>query len=365
MQLSTQTDIPVSSLRIDVPAFGLIENELKQVRELVREQLSSCPDRNGIGRLVESLNSPAGKMIRAGLVLLSNRVASATLPSTLLRASGTSVGNALCEKVSQEDAGDRGDAAVRIGVIVEMIHNASLLHDDVIDEGKKRRGVPTVNSLWGNESAVLLGDFLLSRVLLMCGDLEPRYQRIIAAAAARTCEGELRQIIQRRNWQMSESEYIEIITEKTAALFSSCCHLGALSGGASWKEVRMLKDFGLNVGIAFQITDDLLDIIGDEKKVGKSLGSDICKSKPTLALIHLLGAADEKGKSLVKSRLGAGGGVKKALMEMLRSYGSLDYARRRAQEFVEKAIAALADLKDSDAKNALIETAKLMADRAV
>jgi len=352
MQLSTQTGRSVSSLRIGVPAFGLIENELKQVSELVKEQLASCPDRNGIGRLVECLNSPAGKMIRPGLVLLSNRVPSATLR--------TSVRDASCGEATEERAGNKGNTAVRIGVIVEMIHNAALLHDDVIDEGEKRRGLPTVNSLWGNESAVLLGDFLLSRVLLMCADLEPRYQRIIAAATARTCEGELRQIIQRRNWQMRESEYIEIITEKSAALFSSCCHLGALSGGASGKEVRMLKDFGLNAGIAFQITDDLLDIIGDENKVGKSLGSDICKSKPTLAVIHLLGAADEKEKSLVNRKLSDGGGSKKALVEMLRLYGSLDYARRRAKEFVAKGISALADLKESGAKSALIETARFI-----
>jgi len=349
MQLSTQTDIPASPSRIGVPAFKLIDNELKQVSEVVNEQLDGCSDKTGIGRLAKCLNSPAGKMIRPGLVLLSYRA----------------VRDASRKKTSQGRVVNKQDDAVRIGAIVEMIHNAALLHDDVIDEGKKRRGLPTVNSLWGNESAVLLGDFLLSRVLTMCADLEPRFQRIIAAAAARTCEGELRQIIQRRNWQINESEYIDIVTEKTAALFGGCCQLGALLGGAGGKEVKLLNAFGLNVGIAFQIIDDLHDIIGDEKKAGKTLGSDIGKSKPTLALIHLLKAVDEKEKSLVKSRLSAGSDGKEALIEMLRSYGSLGYARRRAEEFVAKGISALAGLKESGAKDTLIELARYVEGQAV
>ncbi|GAG45675.1 unnamed protein product, partial [marine sediment metagenome] len=229
--------------------------------KLVNEQLASCSE--SVRPLLEHLNTQGGKMIRPGLVLLSYH----------------SVCDQ-CEKKTQYEA-------VRIAAIVEIIHNATLLHDDVIDEGQKRRGLPTVNSLWGNESAVLLGDFLLSKVFKMCADLKPRFQKIIAAAAARTCEGELRQIIQKQNWQLSEPEYIDIITEKSAAFFSSCCSLGGLLADASETEARLLTCFGLNVGIAFQITDDLLDIVGDESKTGKTSGSDVDKNKLTLAVIHL------------------------------------------------------------------------------
>ena len=194
----------------------------------------------------------------------------------------------------------------------------------------------------------------------MCAELEARVAKVIAATAIRVCEGELRQVSQRQNWQLSESEYIDIITEKSAALFSSCCYLGGLLARASEAQVQSLADFGLNAGIAFQITDDLLDIIGDENKTGKTLGSDVSKHKLTLAVIHLLGAVDDPApirQSL--SSIGAG------LAEMLSRYGSLEYARGRAQEFVAKAIASLAGLKESDAKGALIEAAKFMAGRAV
>jgi octaprenyl-diphosphate synthase len=344
MELSAYTDIPGRALQSGVAAFKLIGNELKQVTEVVGEQLARCPQHNEIGRLIGYLKTSAGKMIRPGLLLLCYRA----------------VRGASCEKAAQECAGNKH---IHIAAIIEMIHNAALLHDDVIDEGQKRRGLPTVNSLWGNESAVLLGDYLLGRVFTMCADLEPRLQKIIAAATIGTCEGELRQINQRKNWRLSESEYIDIITAKTAALFSSSCHLGALLGGANEKEVDLLSTFGLNTGIGFQISDDLLDIIGDESKVGKTLGSDIGKNKLTLAVIHLLKVVDEKEKSLVISRLDSGRDGKKNLTGMLRSHGSIDYAHGRAQEFIAKAIAALAELKESSAKDALIEAAGFIKQR--
>lgn len=340
MQLPARTDISSTfNPRFCgglVPAKTGIDDELAQVKELIDEQLTSCPDKTGINRLLGTFDSCSGKMLRPGLVLLAG---------------------ACCGKIT--------DKHIRIAAVVEVIHNATLLHDDVIDEGQRRRGLPTVNSLWGNESAILLGDFLLSKVFQMCGDLQPRFQKIIAATTARICEGELRQVMQRRNWQLSESEYIDIITEKSAALFSSSCLLGGLLAGGSETQVQSLADFGLNVGIAFQITDDLLDIIGEESKTGKTLGTDADKNKLTLAVIHLLRAVDDKGKAEIESKLNTTEQSKKSLVKMLRSYGSLDYARSCAQEFVAQAIASLAGLKESDAKNTLIETAKFVGRRAI
>ena len=361
MQLPAHTEKFNSLLQSVVPAFRLIDDELGQVKELVNEQLASCSE--PVSRLVGHLNTRSGKMIRPGLVLLSYRA----------------VRDASCKKKQPHNAQYE---AVSIAAIMEIIHNATLLHDDVIDEGQRRRGLPTVNSLWGNESAVLLGDFLLSKVFRMCVDLEPRFQKIISATTGRLCEGELRQIIQRQNWQLSEAEYIDIITEKSAAFFSSCCYLGGLLAGASQRQVQLLTCFGLNTGIAFQITDDLLDIIGDEGKTGKTPGSDADKNKPTLAVIHLLGAMDERGKSAVINSLCVKRDAyrvkektqynirntqyeKETLIEMLRSYGSLKYAHSRAQEFVAKAIGSLAGLKESDAKDALIETARFVGRRAL
>jgi octaprenyl-diphosphate synthase len=307
---------------------------LNQVRELIEERLAVPSRASDIRGLLEHANIGGGKMIRPGLVLLCG---------------------ACCGGIT--------DNHIRVAAIMEMIHNATLLHDDVIDEGQKRRGRPTINSLWGNESAVLAGDFLLSRVFRMCSELESEVARIIATAAVRVCEGELRQVAQRRNWGLSEGQYIDIITEKSASLFSSSCHLGGLLAQANSKEVRSLADFGLNTGIAFQIADDLLDIVGDEKTTGKTLGSDADKNKPTLAVIHLLKAADERERAAIENQSAVAPEGAASLTEMLKRHGSLDYARMRAKEFVDKAVGALSVLEESDAKEALVETARFVVSR--
>ncbi len=337
MELPIHTDITDRIPRSGIPPFKLIEVKLDQVRELINKQLAVPVKAGDIEQLLQYINSRPGKMLRPGLVLLA----------------GSAVG-----KIADEH--------IRIAAVVEMIHNATLLHDDVIDEGQKRRGQPTINKLWGNESAVILGDFLLSRVFKICSDLEPKVINVIASAAARTCEGELRQVIQRHNWQLSESEYIDIITEKSAALFSDCCGVGALLAGGSETHVQSLKLFGLNAGIAFQIADDLLDLTGDENQTGKTAGSDVNKYKLTLAVIHLLRVVDDKEGKKVHDTFNQTSGVdKEKLLEMLTDHGSLKYAHSRAQDFLDAALSAITSLKESRAKEALIETAKFMANRTV
>lgn len=332
---SPTTDMTGGMPRSKVPTFGLIEDHLGEVRRLVRRQLKAPVKAEPAVELLDYLNTRSGKMLRPGLVLLA----------------GAAVGRIT-------------DQHVRIAAMVELIHNATLLHDDVIDEGQTRRGAPTVNNLWGNESAVLLGDLLLSHVFQMCADLEPRLVRIIAATAARTCQGELRQINARQNWQLSEAEYIDIITEKSAVFISSCCRLGALLAQGTEAAIESLAHFGLNTGIAFQIADDLLDITGEEQKTGKTAGRDADKYKPTLPVIHLLRAASEKDKGRIYDTLNGPGSNQDVLAEMLRSYGSLEYARHHAQDYVARAIHALRHLRETDAREALIETARFVANRA-
>jgi octaprenyl-diphosphate synthase len=337
MKLPINTDITNGIPCSGVPSFRLIEAQLNRVRELINKQLTVSAKTDDINRLIEYMNIRSGKMLRPGLVLLA----------------GSAVG-----RVTNEH--------IRVAAIVEMIHNATLLHDDVIDEGQKRRGLPTVNKLWGNESAVILGDFLLSRVFKICSDLEPKVINMIASTAARTCEGELRQVIQRHDLQLSEPEYIDIITEKSAAFFSSCCGIGALLAQASKKQVQSLECFGLNAGIAFQITDDLLDITGNENQTGKTAGSDVNKNKLTLAIIHLLRVVDDKDRKKVYEALNQTGVKgKDKLLKMLGQHNSLEYAHSQAQQFLGKALSALTSLKESGAKEALIETAKFMAGRTV
>jgi octaprenyl-diphosphate synthase len=344
MQSPVHIDMLGNIQQSAVPAFELIKDELVKVKQLINEELTAYQlsgqdswvpnQKNIILSAVQLVRG--GKMIRPAFVLLA----------------GSAVG-----KITEEH--------IRAAAVFEIIHNATLLHDDVIDDGQKRRGQPTINSLWGNESAVLLGDFLLSRVFKMCTKLKQRVAKEIADATARVCEGELRQVSERQNWQLSETQYLDIITEKSASVFSSCCFLGGFLAKGTETQLRTLRRFGLNAGIAFQITDDLLDIIGNENETGKTLRSDAVKNKLTLAVIHLLTAADESEKDIIKTKLITTGESKVDLAKMLKSFGSLEYAYGRAQEFAAQAVAALADLKDSDAKNALIETAKFMANRAV
>ncbi len=324
--------------------FSLIDEQLSRVKELITEQLTVSVDKADIARILKHINSQTGKMLRPGLVLLSYMA---------------------CQG-KEHKSGATEDALISCAAIVEMIHNATLLHDDVIDEGTSRRGLPTVNSLWGNESAVLLGDFLLSRVLRMCAELQPKLTRIIASTAARVCEGELTQTLQRQNWQLTEAEYIDIVTEKSASLFSGACHLGAVVADAGEKDAESLVTYGRNAGIAFQITDDLLDIVGNESKLGKTTGSDLNKNMPTLAVIHLLRTVDEEEKNVVINSLSMGRSelAKEDLIEMLNTYGSLDYARSRAKQFVTEAIESLDDIQQNAAKDALIETAEFITDRA-
>jgi octaprenyl-diphosphate synthase len=255
------------------------------------------------------------------------------------------------------------DDHIRVAAMVEMVHNATLLHDDVIDDGTRRRGRPTVNSLWGNESAVLLGDFVLSQVFKMGASLEPATARLVAQTAARVCEGELRQVMQRHNWQITEAQYIDIITEKSAAFFSGCCELGAMLGGARPHDVEAMTRFGTCAGIAFQITDDLLDLAGDENTTGKTGRSDLATHKPTLAVIHLLENTGPSERNDVLAMLDAAAESSGPLLEMLTRKGSLDYARARAEDYVAQAHAALDGIGSDDGRDALIAAARFMADR--
>jgi len=350
MQLPAHIDMPTFAPQPEFAAFKLVAGDLRRVRTLINEQLTApVPALAGltslgrkhrtadVSRLLEYVSVRSGKMIRPGLLLLAGRC-----------------------------FGEITDRHIQVAAIIEMMHNATLLHDDVMDEGQKRRGLPTVNSLCGNEIAVLLGDFLLSRVFKMCTELPSEPAKVVAASAVRLCEGELGQLVRKHNWQLSESEYIEVITEKSAVLFNSACFLGALLSQADERRARSLADFGLNTGIAFQITDDLLDLVGDESKTGKTLGTDVDKHKLTLAIIHLLGAANEpQKKSIIESYLDRKDTEcdRHALVQMLNRYGSLEYANKRAKEFITAAVQALADLQQSDARDALIETTRLMVGR--
>jgi octaprenyl-diphosphate synthase len=321
-----------ASRSLDV--FSVIEAELSRVRTLIERDLTDC--KKPVRDMTACINAGQGKMIRPALVLLA----------------GIS-----CGKVTENH--------IKAAAIFEMIHNATLLHDDVVDEGQSRRGAPTVNSVHGNESAVLLGDFLLGKVIMMCVGLGDRISQIIASASMRTCEGELRQISQRGNWSLGESEYIEIITGKTAALFEGACAAGAVLAGAGESAVQALASFGRNLGIVFQITDDLLDLVGEQDKTGKPAGNDLDRDKLTLPLIHLLRTVNETEKHKVIEILSRqnGNAGRMELVEKLSAGGSIEYAVKRANAFAEEAVSALGAVGDNNGTKALIGTAGFIVGR--
>lgn len=336
MQVPANTHASEDALWQGIPSFRRIDSQLRQVRQYIREYLLTTTATPELAPLYEYLSARNGKMVRPGLVVL--------------------VGACL---------GRVTDAHLRVSAMVQMIHDATLLHDDVIDDGERRRGAPTVNSLWGNESAVLLGDFVLSRVFRMAADLDPSVAGILAQTAVRVCEGELRQVMRRRNWELTESEYIDIISDKSAAFFSGCCRLGAVLAGAGKDQVEAASSYGLHAGIAFQITDDILDIAGNEGEMGKTALSDFDNSKLTLPVIHLLGTLDAADRKRVYDMLAAPADCRGELVDMLVRGGSLLYARQQARRYVAKAIEALeTGLPAGDARDALAETARFMADRA-
>src|SRR5438477_1093331 len=252
---------------------GTIEKELSAVERLFNEELAS--DLACVNALVKHVGRFRGKMLRPTLVLLSGKA-----------------------------CGELTDAHTVLATVVEMVHMATLVHDDVLDEAELRRKGATINHLRGNEAAVLLGDYLISHSFHLCSSLDSQFaSRIIGRTTNQVCEGELLQIHHRNNLDLDEETYFQIISRKTASLCATCCLLGAKFANASEVRISQLELFGLSLGTAFQIQDDILDLVGDPQKVGKTLGLDIEKGKLTLPMIHFLQTAPREHRDLLRSLL--------------------------------------------------------------
>src|SRR6185369_15716168 len=248
--------------------------------------------------------------------------------------------------LSGRACGELTDAHVTIATVVEMVHMATLVHDDVLDEAELRRKGATINHLRGNEAAVLLGDYLISHSYHLCSSLDSQLaSRVIARTTNQVCEGELLQIDNRNNLELSEETYLRIITLKTAVLCATCCHLGATFAGASESQVAALETYGRSLGVAFQIQDDILDIVGDAGTVGKTLGIDIEKQKMTLPLIHFLRTAPAEHRQLLRSLMTSPDADKsERIRNLILPSGSMDYAKSKAREHANRAREAVAGL---------------------
>jgi octaprenyl-diphosphate synthase len=242
---------------------------------------------------------------------------------------------------------------------------ATLVHDDVLDEAELRRKGATINHLRGNEAAVLLGDYLISHSYHLCSSLDSQLaSRVIARTTNEVCEGELLQIDNRNNLDLTEERYLQIISRKTASLCATCCLLGATFAGASDVRVSQLELYGLSLGIAFQIQDDILDIVGDARTVGKTLGIDVEKGKMTLPMIHFLRTAPAEHRDLLRSLLrGSDADKAERIRNLIVPSSSIRYAQEKARKLVDRARGAVADLPDGEAKRVLDTMAEFVVAR--
>jgi octaprenyl-diphosphate synthase len=259
--------------------------------------------------------------------------------------------------------GEVNDRTYRGASVIELIHTATLVHDDVVDESTKRRGFFSINALWKNKIAVLVGDFLLSKGLLLSIDNNDfDLLRIISTAVREMSEGELLQIEKARKLNITESVYFEIIRKKTATLIAACCEMGAQSVIASKPEVENMRQFGEYIGIAFQIKDDLFDY--GAEKIGKPTGIDIKEQKMTLPLIHTLNNCSKKEKKWIINSVKNYNTDKirvKELIQFVKSKGGLEYAVTKMKEYKTKALFILEKYPDSPYKKSL----KLMVDYVI
>jgi len=242
--------------------------------------------------------------------------------------------------------GHRGPDAHQLAAVVEFIHTSTLLHDDVVDESDLRRGRKTANAVWGNAASVLVGDFLYSRSFQLMVELERMdVQKILADTTNMIAEGEVLQLLHVRNPDTDEAAYLRVIERKTAILFAAATRLGALLAGADAATQQALHDYGLRLGYAFQIADDVLDYASDAATLGKNLGDDLAEGKMTLPLIHAMAHSDDGVRAELRRIVEEGDldGLA-AVQAAIARCGSLDYSRARAMAYAEAADAALAAL---------------------
>jgi len=306
--------------------FELLRDDLEGIeREFGRDTVSNVKVITEIG---EYLRAGGGKRLRPALLLLSAKLFT-----------------------------QGGRSPIRLGAVVEIIHTATLVHDDIIDEAKTRRGRASTNTQWGNSKCVLAGDWLYMQAFKVA--LEERNLRILDVLIGLTqqmVEGELLQM-ETLGKSVSMDEYLDLIYRKTACLFSVCMRMGAIVGKATAEQEERLASYGRDLGMAFQIVDDVLDLTASEEVLGKPVASDLREGKATMAVIHAMQRCtpDERKKieTILQNR--AFNGVSHAeILDILNRYGSLDYAMAQAAQYADAARKAICNFPDSDTKRALL-----------
>ena len=261
--------------------------------------------------------------------------------------------------ISADLSGYDGDSSIDIASIIESIHTASLLHDDVVDMAEVRRGKSSANALWGNQVVVLVGDFLYSNALREAVLLKnQRIMEALSAATTRMTEGELLQLNKVGDPDISEAEYLDIISAKTGALISAACRIGAILGGLTKEKEQALADFGMKTGIVFQMADDILDYMAEERELGKKLCKDLEEGKITLPLLLLLSEAAENDKAEVQGIIKdfSDAGLER-ILTLLKKYRSIEASLEKAKGMIAGAKTDLAPFPEGRAKDALLAIA--------
>lgn len=314
--------------------YGPIGSELQAVEQCLLEQLRAPhPD---LAELLHHGTQLGGKRLRPAMLLLCGAA-----------------------------TGELTDAHVTLGAVVEMVHTATLVHDDVLDEADSRRHVPTVNAMWNNHTSILLGDFLFAQSFRLAATLSSTSAcQLVGEASRLVCEGELRQVLHRDVIELSEHAYIEMIRGKTAELCRVACQLGATFSDADDATITSLAEFGDAIGIAFQIADDYLDLWGDDETVGKTLGTDLEQGKMTLPLIRLRDEATPADRDRLVAALNGPPADRLAVVQpMLAASDAANYTRQTAESYRQRAINSLDVLPPSPAKESLRMMAEFSVNR--
>lgn len=316
--------------------YALIENELCLLDETMKRELSSTdPFVNELTRYAFELG---GKRLRPVLVFLSARA-----------------------------VGHVAEAHCLVAASLEMTHTATLIHDDILDGATVRRHLATMNVRWDNQTGVLAGDLLFTVAMELVTRLEDvAGYRMLAEAVQKTCRGELRQVGARNRFDLTEGEYLDILGEKTAALLGCCCRLGAYFAGADPETVARYYQFGFQLGLAFQIADDILDLAGEERTVGKTLGTDLLNRKATLPLIHYLHTASPVQRQKMLDLATEEEMTPATIAEIiacLEKNGSIEAARRKADQMIDEALEILPGEGDREASDSLRTIARYVVER--
>ncbi|BDC49453.1 octaprenyl diphosphate synthase [Bryobacterales bacterium F-183] len=315
----------------------LVADDLQRVEKEI--QLDSVASVETITTIAQYLQSGGGKRLRPILVLLSAKLMGRTLD----------------------------DAGIRMAAVVEMIHAATLVHDDVIDFAKSRRGRPSANVIWGNHMSVLAGDWLYMQAFAVA--LKERNFHILDLLIGLTqmmVEGELLQLERIGKMGVTEADYMELVDRKTASLFSACARLGAIVGGGDEPSEQKMGEYAWNLGMAFQLVDDILDFTSSEKMLGKPVGNDLREGKVTLPLIYALAQATPEEAKLVETVLADGNYEQVPFLKILhfiRKYRGIELAMEKAQSFTDRARSIMAEFPESPYQRALISVTGLVTER--